>query len=117
MILRKSHGKKSIGINPLPSDPRHHHGAPREVALVAAHKGALAILAAESRRESRPRGVSTCETPHRPVETREARDSRHVDGTRGALRLRDDPCMVSCAFPFAAPALGVPKTAYDTTVT
>ncbi len=56
-------GKKSIRINPLPSDPRHHHGAPREVALVAAHKGALVILAAESRRESRPRGVSTCETP------------------------------------------------------
>ena len=55
-------GKKSIRINPLPSNPRHHHGAPREMALVAAHKGALVILAAESRRES-PEGVSTCDTP------------------------------------------------------
>ena len=55
-------GKKSIRINPLPSDPRHHHVAPREMVLMAAHKGALVILAAESRRESLE-GVSTCDTP------------------------------------------------------
>jgi hypothetical protein len=49
MIIRKSHGKSKI--HPHPSGARHHHGAPREVALVAAHKGALVILA-EFRRES-----------------------------------------------------------------